>query len=140
DSRPSNAIIKATGMARTYNSYAEYVARAKSTNEEILARLEPLTTPLGDEAIVVILTSEYLKAKSESSFTGPEEYRNTTVVRDFINGRFDYDEMIWTMLPRQIERRHIFKNVTVARANTANGIAPPPSGYVFWVEDMTVPA
>jgi hypothetical protein len=83
---------------------------------------------------LVVPTNAHLQMLAEANYVGPPEHRNDAIVQSVIKNSFDYNEMIWSFIPRDIERRRIFRSVTVIRADSLDGISAPEGGYVFWGE------
>ncbi len=121
---------------RSYDSGAEYVANARAVNDDILKRIEPLPTPLGESAVIVLPTRPRLREIAEAMYTGPERYKNTAAIREVIDSRYAYEELIKGLFPRHVERRNIFRNITVVRADTTDGQQPPADGYLLWYEAL----
>ncbi len=121
---------------RTYGSAEEVLEAAKSENEQILKNLAPLSAPIGEAVKIVVPTRAHIEGSSEELYTGPESERQSKLVRDVINLDIEYRDHIADVLPRQIERRNIFRSVDVLRMNTADDVEPPSRGYLFWFEDL----
>ena len=121
---------------RTFDSAREVLEAAKSENERILESLDPLSAPIGEAVTIIVPTLAHIERTSEELFVGPESERQSKLVREVIGLDIEYRDYIANVLPRQIERRNIFRSVDVIRKDTAHGVEPQSGGYLLWFEDL----
>lgn len=114
---------------KTFTDRSAALAELDRRIDERVASVEPLPTPLADALVIIVPPTRRLAEVIRAENPRVEEEGVSYVAESY--------EKIDESLPKLIEKRRIFRTVSVVHADTPAGVAIPARGYLIWHEIRT---